>query len=202
MPKVCANCVLLVDDESSIRYLLSIHLERAGFQAIHAKDGIDALVKLRDKIPSVIITDLKMPRMTGFEFIAVVRRRFPTIPIIAFTASMPSEFPGEAKPDFLLRKNVHRLPDVVQVVDNLARTKPDHVGVPQAVTTSVWTRLGLASYFMLSCTDCLRPFKVTRTPEVKAVEGTALCPSCDALIPFLIESSQAELTASLDTRAA
>ena len=63
MPEVCANCVLIVDDEPPIRDLLALHLEKAGFQAIHAEDGIAALLKLRDKIPCVIITDLKMPGM-------------------------------------------------------------------------------------------------------------------------------------------
>ena len=69
MPEVCANCVLLVDDDSAIRGLLSGHLEEEGLQAIQATDGIDAIVKLPDTLPKVIISDLKMPRMSGFEFI-------------------------------------------------------------------------------------------------------------------------------------
>ena len=106
MPEVCANYVLIVDDEPPIRNLVSIHLEKAGFHPIHAEDGIDALVKLRDKIPSVIITDLKMPRMSGFEFIAVVRRRFPTIPIIALAGEIPSEFSVTIKPDCWFEKGM------------------------------------------------------------------------------------------------
>ena len=124
MPEICANSVLLVDPEPSIRNLLSILLEKAGFQAIHAEDGIDALVKLRHTLPRVIISELQIPRMSGFEFIAVVRRHFPTIPIIAFTASKVKEFPAEGKPDFLLQKNVHPLSDLVQVVNDLARKTP------------------------------------------------------------------------------
>lgn len=65
MPEVCRSCVLLVDDDPSIRELLSIHLQKAGLRAIHAEDGIDALVRLREALPSVIVTDMLMPRMTG-----------------------------------------------------------------------------------------------------------------------------------------
>ena len=125
MPEVCASCVLLVDDDPSIRDLLSRQLEKAGFQAIHAEDGIDALVKLRDTLPKVIISDLQMPRMSGFEFIGVVRRRFPTIPVVALSGSIPSEFPGEIKPDCWFEKSMQRFPELMQIVNDLARKTPD-----------------------------------------------------------------------------
>jgi len=41
MPELCAKCVLLVDDDLSIRDLLSRHLEQAGFRAVHAENGIE-----------------------------------------------------------------------------------------------------------------------------------------------------------------
>ena len=194
MPEVCANCVLVVDDDPSICGLLSRHLENAGFQAIHAKDGIDALVKLRDTLPKVIISDLQMPRMSGFEFIGVVRRRFPTIPVIALSGSFPSEFPGETKPDCWFEKNIQRFPDLLHVVNELARKTPDNTYLPQVVTSPTRTRPGFAGYFMLACTDCLRTFRVMSAPGNKAMEGTAVCTHCDARVPFLIESSPPELT--------
>ena len=123
-PKNWASLVLLVDDEASVRKLLSIYLEDAGYKVRSAANGIQALVELQDTLPSVIISELVMPRMSGSELIAVVRRRFPTIPIIVFTASTPGEFPAEAKPDYLLEKNVHRLPDLMQVVNNLVQKTP------------------------------------------------------------------------------
>ena len=135
MSGICSRWVLLVENEASIRKLLSIYLEEAGYRVIQAEDGIQALVKLRDTLPSVIISDLEMPRMSGFEFIGVVRRRFPTIPIIVFASSIASEFPAEAKPDFVLQKNVHRLSELLQVVNDLARKTPDRAILPPVVTT-------------------------------------------------------------------
>ena len=67
MRDVSANSVLLVDDDPTIRKFLSSQLEEAGFKAQQAEDGIDGLVKLRDMLPKVIISDLQMPRMSGFE---------------------------------------------------------------------------------------------------------------------------------------
>jgi CheY-like chemotaxis protein len=192
MPEVCANCVLLVDDDPSIRKLLSRHLEEAGFQAIQAEDGIDALVKLRDTLPKVIISDMEMPRMSGSEFIGVVRRRFPVIPVVALSGSISSEFPEEARPDYYLEKNIQRLPDLLHVVKDLARKTPDHIDLPQVVPTPVRTRPGFAGYFMLTCTDCLRTFRATSTPGNEVIEGTAVCTYCEAHVPFLIESPEPE----------
>src|SRR5580658_3417570 len=137
MPPASENCVLLVDDNPSIRNLLSWHLEKAGFEVFHAEDGIEALGKLRDRLPKVIISDLQMPRMSGFEFIGVVRRRFPTIPVIAFSGSIPSELPEETKPDRWFDKSVEILPDLMRIVHELARTVPNHIDLPQVAPTPV-----------------------------------------------------------------
>ena len=91
MRHISDNSVLLVEDDPTIRYILSNQLEEAGFKAQQAEDGIDGLVKLRAKLPKVIISDLQMPRMSGIEFISVVRRRFPSIPVIVLSGSIKSQ---------------------------------------------------------------------------------------------------------------
>jgi CheY-like chemotaxis protein len=190
MPELCANCVLLVEDEPSIRNLLSSHLEKGGFQSIHAVDGIDAIVKLRDTLPKVIISDLEMPRMSGIEFIRVVRRRFPTIPVIVLSGLTPDGFPANTGPDLWLEKSDVRFPDVLRAVEELALKTPDYVDPPQVVTPPARTRPGFAGYFMLTCPDCLRTFRAERTLGNKGVKGTAVCPHCEALVPYLMERSE------------
>jgi len=190
MSDLSANRVLLVDDDPSIRELLTVQLEEAGFQAEQAMDGIDGLMKLRNKIPKVIISDLQMPRMSGVEFISVVRRRFPSIPVVILSGSIPSELPEEAKPDVWLEKGALQVPELLKVIRDLARKAPERAYLPQVATTPVRTRPGFAGYFILTCTDCLRTFRVTRAPENKTVEHSAVCIHCEARVPFLIESSE------------
>jgi len=194
MPEVCAGCVLVVDDDPLMRGLLSRHLKKAGFQAIHAEDGIDALVKLRDALPSVIIADLKMPRMSGFEFIGVVRRRFPTIPVIALSGWIPSEFSEDIKPDCWFEKSMLEFPELLQTVSYLAGIAPKHVDLPQVISIPIRPRPGRAGYVALTCPDCLRPFAVPSTPEDRTAEQTAVCVYCQARVPFLIESSAPQLS--------
>jgi CheY-like chemotaxis protein len=190
MRDVSANSVLLVDDDPTIRKFLSSQLEEAGFKAQQAEDGIDGLVKLRDMLPKVIISDLQMPRMSGIEFIWVVRRRFPSIPVIVLSGSIQRELPEEVRPDRWFRKSVQQVPELLQAVHDLARKTPDCADLPQVISTPVRTRPDGAGYFVLTCTDCLRLFQVTSTPENKTVQRIAVCVHCEARVPFLIESSE------------
>lgn len=190
MRDVSANSVLLVDDDPTIRNFLSSQLEKAGFKAQQAEDGIDGLVKLRDKLPKVIISDLQMPRMSGIEFISVVRRRFPSIPVIVLSGSIERELPEEVRPDRWFRKYAQQVPELLQAVHDLARKTPDYADLPQVVSTPVRTRPDGDGYFVLTCTDCLRLFQMPSAPENKTVEWTAVCVYCEARVPFLIESSE------------
>ena len=167
-----------------------MELAEAGFKAQQAEDGIDGLVKLRDELPKVIISDLQMPRMSGIEFIAVVRRRFPSIPVIVLSGSIPRELPAEIKPDRCFEKSARQIPELLQAVHDLARETPDRAYLPQVISIPVRTRWGGAGYFVLTCTDCLRQFQVTRPPEDRTEERTAVCVHCEARVPFLIESSE------------
>jgi CheY-like chemotaxis protein len=185
-----ANSVLLVDDDPTLRDLLSTQLEEAGFNAEQAEDGIDGLVKLWDLLPTVIISDLQMPRMSGVESISVVRWRFPSIPVIVLSGSIQRELPAEAKPDRWFRKGAQQIPELLQAVHDLARTTPDRAYIPQVISIPVRTRPGGAGYFVLTCRGCLRSFQVTSTHESKAGEQAATCVHCEARVPFLIEGSE------------
>lgn len=78
--------VLLVDDEPLIRKLIAEYLVAAGCEVQTAVDGLDALAKLDAGLPDLIISDLKMPRMSGLELLDVVHKRFPHIPVIVVNA--------------------------------------------------------------------------------------------------------------------
>ena len=179
-----------MDDDPSTRKLFSIHLRKAGLNALHAEDGIDAIVKLRHTVPKVIASDMEMPRMSGIEFISVVRRRFPPIPVVGLSGAIPNEVPAESKPDVWFDKNTLDFSELVLTVQNLALKVPDRVDLPQVVPIPVLAPPGVVGHFILTCTDCLRTFGATSVPE--AVEGTAVCSHCDALVPFLIKSSVTE----------
>jgi DNA-binding response OmpR family regulator len=167
-----------------------MQLQGEGFEIHETKDGIDGLVKLRDVLPKVIISDLVMPRMSGIEFISVVRRRFPFIPIIVLSGCIPNEVPAGAEPDVWFKKGELKINELLRVLHDLVRRSPDRTDLPQVMTTPIRTQSDFAGNIILTCLDCLRMFTATSTPENKTVERTAVCIHCEARVPFLIESSE------------
>jgi chemosensory pili system protein ChpA (sensor histidine kinase/response regulator) len=79
--------VLLVDDSISVRRFVGQMLEKAGFDVSTAADGADAISRLGDSSFDVVVTDLEMPRMNGYELIDDLRRRASTrtLPVIVLT---------------------------------------------------------------------------------------------------------------------
>ena len=76
--------VLAVDDSPTIRKLVSMTLSRAGFEVVAAADGVEALTMLADRAPSIILSDINMPRLDGYKLCKFVKRNQGTkhIPVI------------------------------------------------------------------------------------------------------------------------
>ena len=79
---------LVVDDSITVRRVTQRLLERNGMRVMTAKDGVDALAILQDHLPDVILLDIEMPRMDGYEFAAHVRAdaRVRDVPIVMITS--------------------------------------------------------------------------------------------------------------------
>ena len=84
--------VLTVDDSRTMRDMLRLALEPAGFHVIQAEDGVHGLEVLEGEAPDVIVTDINMPRMDGFGFIEAVRAdpRRRSIPVLVLTTESDS----------------------------------------------------------------------------------------------------------------
>ncbi len=80
--------VMVVDDSLTVRKITSRLLAREGYQVILAKDGVDALEQLIDVMPDVILSDIEMPRMDGFDFVRNLRGddRLKSLPVIMITS--------------------------------------------------------------------------------------------------------------------
>jgi CheY-like chemotaxis protein len=83
-----SGSILLVDDEDDARTALARVLTRDGWTVAEARNGREALVQLDARVPQIILLDLRMPEMDGFEFVAALRLRDyrPPIPVIVLTA--------------------------------------------------------------------------------------------------------------------
>ena len=90
--------ILIVDDESLIRDVLRVICETHGHEVVEAENGDQGIDKARSETPNLIILDMNMPNMTGWEVIPLLRSHPDTkaVPVIAMTADASAESREEA----------------------------------------------------------------------------------------------------------
>jgi signal transduction histidine kinase/CheY-like chemotaxis protein len=119
--------VLVVDDDAEVRQLLRRMLEPEGYAVVEAENGRLALERLREASPSVILLDLMMPEMDGFEFVAEFRRHeaWRAIPIVVITAKDLSSDDRERLNGYvqkILQKGAHGREQLLAEVRELVMT--------------------------------------------------------------------------------
>ena len=76
--------ILIVDDEPRMRRFVRMNLELEQFQVSEASDGLEAIRKVRDEMPDLVVLDVEMPKLDGFETLREIRRTAP-VPVIMLT---------------------------------------------------------------------------------------------------------------------
>src|SRR5205085_6124041 len=91
-----AATILVVDDDESMRDLLRLHLTAAGYEVQLAEDAIAAGYEVLRDPPDLIISDVNMPHLDGFEFISALKadKTVPNIPVIFLTTEEEGENRG------------------------------------------------------------------------------------------------------------
>ena len=97
-PQHKVRTIMIVDDSVTVRKVTSRLMERQGWEVTTAKDGVDAINQLQEIYPDVVLLDIEMPRMDGFEVLRIVRRdeRLKKLPIIMITSRTGEKHKQEA----------------------------------------------------------------------------------------------------------
>jgi CheY-like chemotaxis protein len=176
--------VLVVDDDPTILQISSLVFKGKGYEVRTAADGFEALVELRRSLPDVIVSDLAMPNMSGFELLSVVRRRFPHIPVVAISGEFNGDSPAALIADVFLIKGQYEPEELFRKIAALIEQSPLRPNMATPDRAPVWIPRSDTGYFVVTCTDCLRSFSVPDEeakvgPEVRSTtctfSGTTVC---------------------------
>ena len=181
--------VLVVDDDELIRQISEQVLSSHGYEVRTASHGFEALALMRKALPDLIISDLNMPSMSGFELLSIVRRRFPQIPVIAITGEYSaSSGPEGLLADALFHKGKYTPVQLFTEIQSLLELSPIRPHLPKLDKAPVWIPRN-GSYVVLTCTDCLRSFSIS---EEEAENGPREIPCifCETTIRFDLEPTQ------------
>jgi CheY-like chemotaxis protein len=190
MPDTKAN-LLIVEDDADLRALLTAILVRAGYRVRAAEDGFAALKQIRADMPDLVLSDLYMLGMSGFELLSVLRRKFPPLTVIA----MSSAFSGGEVPDGVAADAFYQkasgVPLLLALLETRAKAavaaaKPE----PVKVSAPIWIathplQSDVHDRVMIACPECMRTS--THHPgDLAIVVRRTVCLYCHAHIEYAI----------------
>jgi CheY-like chemotaxis protein len=169
------NCqILVVDDDPSVRESIARSLMAAGYDVTAAENAFQALSVLRKKLPDLVLSDLEMPGMSGFELLSVVRRRFPQISTVAMSGAYVGEqLPVGVIADGFFAKGGESK-NLLRTIQRLLRTATDRIRDHHRECAPVWIpRNGNEPqgmpYVVLTCAECLRAYPMNLTEGIAGV---------------------------------
>lgn len=177
---------LIVDDSALIRSAFSGVQGAAGYVIRTAADGLDAIGKLRQRPTDLVISDLPMPRMSEYQFLAVVRDRFPEMPVIPM--SCEANFQGMPKgvaAGTSLRKYDSQPEALLKLISDLIKKSPIRIVVPRLDPKPVQASWDGDGHYVIACTKCLRSLNVRCDGVSAQCPQTTICDHCRAVVCFL-----------------
>lgn len=181
--------VLIADDKLSIRTSLSDVLAEVGYRVRSAVDGFSALREIRQEMPDILLSDLAMPGMSGFELLLVVRHRFPSIQVVAMSGAFAgNEVPSGIPADAFYQKG-SSMTALLQIVRTLP-LKKRRAPAPARTGLRLWIQRngndpsGKARV-MVSCPECLRAFPQTIEDNSPLIREVA-CIHCGSSIQYAV----------------
>jgi CheY-like chemotaxis protein len=160
--------LLIVDDAACLRTTISHVLAEVGYRVRSAEDGFSALREIRQEVPDIILCDLDMPGMSGFELLRVVRHRFPAIMLIAMSGSFSgNEVPSGVAADAFYPKgsSIGALLQIFMTPHAMKRpvSESPRTSAPLSIRCNGNESTG-TEQVTIACPECMRTF-------AKAVEG-------------------------------
>src|ERR1700744_205327 len=154
--------VLLVDDDPLVLETTAAVVRSFGFSVRTAEDGFVALKILREILPDMILCDLRMPGMSGFELLSIVRRRFPHIPTIAISGEyILASMPLGLLVDHFFQKGGYRPEELLTKIKELIADSPIRPHLGKAEKAPLWIPKRDSNYIVVTCPECLRSTSIS-----------------------------------------
>jgi len=178
--------ILIVEDDVKLRTLLSAILTQAGYGVRSAEDGFSALAEIRGEIPDIILSDLYMAGMSGFEFLSVVRRRFPAIRVVAMSSAYSGvEIPAGIAADAFYEKAT-KVVSLLQILEGITPALGVLADPHPSGLAPIWIDAPEGEvYVNMSCPECLRTFQQVMGKTLRVIHMTG-CVYCRSLIHYAI----------------
>lgn len=193
LPAYAPN-LLVVEDDPNLRRTISTVLAACGYRVRSSHDGFSALKDIRAQLPDIVLSDLFMQGMSGFELLAVIRRRFPTIRVVAMSGSYSGrDVPAGVAADAFYEKATN-IRSLLAIIGNIQKAVP--MAMRHESAAPIWIAAPTedpdgGACVLLSCTECLRAFSEKTGAYFETIRD-AFCPFCDMPIQYALVDPRME----------
>jgi|ERR1700731_3494513 len=187
--------VLIVDDDPGIRNIAAMVLQINNYDVEAAENGIEAVSVLKRQKPRVMISDLRMPYMDGYELLRLTRRFFPAMGAIVVSGLEGIEAPGGDLADAVFAKGEYSVADLLNCVSDLASRYPLREPSVESPVSQSWISMDDRRTFWTACNECLTCFSLPLSQVAFSGIHRAYCPSCGQRIRFMMQQVRSEVVA-------
>jgi CheY-like chemotaxis protein len=182
------NDIVIADDNQDLLNVLAVIFDEHGYTVRTACEGFAALALIRDCVPDILLSDLNMPGMSGFELLSIVRRRFPEIAVIAMSGEHSgAAIPADVAADGFYAKgssSIATLFEILYAIGDAETRRAKRTSTPvwiPAVTIHAEGHAALTT----ACPECLRIFIYTPR-SIEHERQSSCCPHCSAPLQLAI----------------
>jgi CheY-like chemotaxis protein len=179
--------ILAVDDSPAMRATWQALLAGENYHTELASNGIDALKKMRSFLPDLLLSDLRMPEMSGFELLAVVRKRFPHITTVAVSGELSAREISATVADLFLEKGSYSPLNFLAFIKDMLARSPLRSRLPEAENIPVCLPQTFTRKYGLTCSECLRFFEFVPNEAQPGRARLTCCPYCNAELPYFLD---------------
>lgn len=198
-----ARRVLLVSSDKKYVDRMAASFREQRYEVMGARDGFEALLVLRGALPDLLICELSLPHMSGFELLSVVRTRFPQIAVIATSSEYNSTtMPHGTIADAFVSKSPDREFELLMTARDLIADSPLRGTMAKAELAPVWIPCSPTGYVVLTCPDCLRSFSIAQPDPTIKGPLQENCVACGKKIRYQIVDSSTSPPEPLPTEKA
>lgn len=192
MPMQFKHRVLTVDDDPGIRNITTMLLQVNNYDARDVENGIEAVTILKIMRPHVMISDIRMPHMNGYELLRFARRFFPAMGAIVVSALDETEAPGGDLADAVFTKGNYSVADLLECVADLASRYPLREPIVKGPVSQSWISTNDPRTFWTACNECMACFSLPLSQMSYSGMHKGYCPSCGQIIRFVMQQTVPE----------
>jgi CheY-like chemotaxis protein len=185
--------ILVAENDPSVLQTVAIMLKNSGYDVRTATDGFEALLQFQEQVPDLLLSDLNMPAMSGFELLSVIRRRFPQVIAVATSGAYSSgSVPTGVIADAFYAKGREDAGKLLEIIAEALRRGPighDKKTAPVWIPRNGKDHNGIP-FVVLTCTVCLRSFPFTVRHEPSAEILKTPCIYCPHEVSYIIDFSR------------